>query len=94
MAILNQFPNLHIELGSHTDCRGSMAYNQKLSEARAQASVRYIKERITNPKRIHYRGYGETKLVNDCACEGTRIVPCSEEDHQMNRRTEFKIVAK
>jgi outer membrane protein OmpA-like peptidoglycan-associated protein len=94
VAILNQFPNLHIELGSHTDCRGSKAYNQNLSEARAQASVRYIKERITNPKRIHYRGYGETKLVNDCACEGTRIVPCSEEDHQMNRRTEFKIIAK
>lgn len=92
--ILNDFPNLEIELGSHTDCRGSKAYNQKLSEARAKASTNYIKERISNPRRIHSRGYGENKLVNDCECEGTRIVPCSEEDHQMNRRTEFKIIKK
>jgi outer membrane protein OmpA-like peptidoglycan-associated protein len=92
--ILNDFPNLEIELGSHTDCRGSKAYNQKLSEDRAQTSMRYIRERISNPKRIHFRGYGENKPVNDCECEGTIIVPCSEEDHQMNRRTEFKIVKK
>jgi len=92
--ILNDFPNLEIELGSHTDCRGSKAYNQKLSDARAKASTSYIKERISNPRRIHSRGYGENKLVNDCECEGTRIVPCSEEDHQMNRRTEFKIIKK
>jgi outer membrane protein OmpA-like peptidoglycan-associated protein len=92
--ILNDFPNLEIELGSHTDCRGSMAYNQNLSEARANTSAGYIKSRISNSRRIKARGYGEKKLVNDCECEGTRIVPCSEEDHQMNRRTEFKIVKK
>jgi outer membrane protein OmpA-like peptidoglycan-associated protein/tetratricopeptide (TPR) repeat protein len=92
--ILNDFPNLEIELGSHTDCRGSKAYNQKLSDARARASSGYIRARISNPRRIHARGYGENKLVNDCECEGTRIVPCSEEDHQMNRRTEFKIIKK
>jgi outer membrane protein OmpA-like peptidoglycan-associated protein len=92
--ILNDFPNLEIELGSHTDCRGSKVYNQRLSEARAKASSAYIKERISNPRRVRARGYGEIKLVNDCECEGTRIVPCSEEDHQMNRRTEFKILKK
>lgn len=91
--ILNDFPNLKIELGSHTDCRGTKEYNQRLSNARARASAGYIKARISDAQRIKSKGYGETKLVNDCECEGTRIVPCSEEDHQMNRRTEFKIIA-
>ena len=92
--ILNSFPNLEIELGSHTDCRGSKEYNQRLSDARAKASASYIRSKINVQKRIHAKGYGENKLVNDCECEGTRIVPCSEEDHQMNRRSEFKIIKK
>jgi outer membrane protein OmpA-like peptidoglycan-associated protein len=92
--ILNDFPNLKIELGSHTDCTGTAEYNQSLSEARAKSSEAYIRARISNPRRIKSVGYGESKLVNNCECEGEEISPCSPQEHQMNRRTEFKIVAK
>ncbi|MBD3636743.1 MAG: OmpA family protein [Crocinitomicaceae bacterium] len=86
--VMNDNPNMRIELGSHTDARGSAKDNQRLSEKRAQASVKYIKERITNPDRITGKGYGESQLVNGCA-DG---VECSEVEHQENRRTEFIIL--
>lgn len=90
--IMNEYPAMVIELGSHTDCRASYAYNITLSNNRAKSSAAYIKQRITNPDRIYGKGYGETKLVNECECEGKTMVPCTEEQHQMNRRTEFIIV--
>lgn len=90
--IMNDNPTIEIELGSHTDCRSSMAYNMSLSDRRAKASAEYIKARITNPERIYGKGYGESKLVNDCGCEGNVKSTCSEEEHQANRRTEFRIV--
>lgn len=90
--IMNDNPTLVIELGSHTDCRASMKYNLALSDRRAKASAAYIKARITNPARIYGKGYGESKLVNNCGCEGETKSSCSEEEHQANRRTEFRIV--
>lgn len=90
--IMNEYPTMVIELGSHTDCRGSMAANLSLSDKRAKASAAYVKARITNPNRIYGKGYGETKLKNDCACEGPVKPTCSEEVHQENRRTEFIII--
>jgi outer membrane protein OmpA-like peptidoglycan-associated protein len=90
--IMNDNPLIKIELGSHTDCRSSKDYNLKLSDRRAISSAEYIKSRISSPERIYGKGYGESKLVNDCACEGKKKSNCSEEDHQANRRTEFKIV--
>lgn len=90
--IMNDNPTLVIELGSHTDCRASMKYNLALSDRRAKASAAYIKARIINPNRIFGKGYGESKLVNDCGCEGDRQSTCSDEEHQANRRTEFRIV--
>lgn len=90
--IMNENPTLVIELGSHTDCRASKAYNKALSNRRAKSSANYIKERITNPERIYGKGYGESKLVNDCGCEGNVVSDCTEEEHQANRRTEFRIV--
>ena len=81
-----------VELGSHTDCRASQGYNRNLSDRRAKSSANFIKERISNPQRIYGKGFGESKLKNKCECEGTRIVPCSEEEHQENRRTEFLII--
>ncbi len=90
--IMNEYPNMVIELGSHTDCRSSYAYNMTLSENRAKSSASYIQQRITNPERIYGKGYGETRLVNECACEGKNVVPCTEQQHQMNRRTEFIII--
>jgi outer membrane protein OmpA-like peptidoglycan-associated protein len=92
--IMNDNPTLEIEYGSHTDCRGTAAYNMALSDRRAKASAAYIKARITNPKRIHGKGYGETKLVNRCECEGDIVSDCTAQEHQANRRTEFIIVKK
>ncbi len=90
--VMNKYDSLVVELGSHTDCRGTMAYNEWLSDKRAKASAKYIKERITNPERIYGKGYGEYKLLNGCECEGNVKVDCSEEAHQLNRRTEFRVI--
>ena len=92
VGVMNEYPNMEVELGSHTDCRASISYNRALSDRRAKSSANYIKSRITNPNRIYGKGYGESKLKNKCECEGRRKVPCSEEEHQENRRTEFLII--
>ncbi len=86
--IMNENPNMVIELGAHTDSRGSAASNLSLSDKRAKASAAYIKERISNPDRISGKGFGETEILNKCI-DG---VSCSEAEHALNRRTEFKIV--
>jgi outer membrane protein OmpA-like peptidoglycan-associated protein len=86
--VMNENPNMVVELGSHTDSRGSASSNESLSDRRAKASADYIKLRITNPERIYGKGFGETRLVNRCS-DG---VKCSKEEHQENRRTEFIIV--
>ncbi|MDG1913439.1 MAG: OmpA family protein [Crocinitomix sp.] len=86
--VMNENPNMFVELGSHTDSRGSASSNEALSDRRAKASADYIKLRITNPERIYGKGFGETRLVNGCG-DG---VKCSKEEHQVNRRTEFIIV--
>ena len=85
--VMNEYPELLIEAGSHTDSRGRDKYNQKLSEKRAKATADYIVSKGINASRITYEGYGETRLVNDCA-DGKK---CSDEEHQKNRRTEFTI---
>jgi outer membrane protein OmpA-like peptidoglycan-associated protein len=90
--IMNEYPTMELELGSHTDCRSSIASNLKLSDNRAKASAEYIKKRISNPQRINGKGYGESKLIIDCPCEGKVKSKCSEEDHQKNRRTEFIVL--
>lgn len=94
VAIMNQYPTLVIELGSFTDCSGDEKYNQILSEKRAMLSVNYIRSRITNPKRISGSGYGESKLVNGCNCEGEIISLCPDDENQLNRRTEFVVISK
>jgi len=90
--VMNENPTMEIELGSHTDCRASAAYNEKLSDKRAKSSAEWVRQRITNPARIYGKGYGEAKLVNDCGCEGAVKSDCSDEEHQANRRTEFIII--
>jgi outer membrane protein OmpA-like peptidoglycan-associated protein/tetratricopeptide (TPR) repeat protein len=92
--ILNDNPTINLELGSHTDCRDTEKYNLNLSSSRAENSSDYIKKRIVNPNRITSKGYGESKLKNDCKCEGDVKSTCSEEEHQLNRRTEFIILKK
>jgi outer membrane protein OmpA-like peptidoglycan-associated protein len=80
-------PTIKIELGSHTDSRESLKYNQLLSERRAQAAVDYLIEKGIDKDRLTAKGYGKTRLVNEC----TDGVQCPEEMHQQNRRTEFRI---
>ena len=92
--IMNEYPNMTIELGAHTDCRETKAYNQLLSNKRSKASVDYIRKSITKPERITGKGYGKSKLVNGCSCDGEVVSNCSEEEHQKNRRTEFIILKK
>lgn len=88
VAIMKENPTIWIELGSHTDSRGNDQYNQWLSQSRANSAVQYIIDRGIEKNRITARGYGESVPVNRC----TNGVKCSEADHQLNRRTEFKII--
>ena len=84
VAILQDNPTLKIELGSHTDARATDAYNQKLSQNRAKSAVEYIVSKGIDASRMTYKGYGETILIVKNAK--------TEEEHQRNRRTEFKIL--
>jgi len=86
--LFKKYPTLKIELRSHTDCRAPDDYNMKLSQRRAQAAVTYLISRGVDPKQLVAKGYGETMPVNKCV-DG---VPCSDAEHQQNRRTEFKIL--
>jgi outer membrane protein OmpA-like peptidoglycan-associated protein len=90
--VMKKYPSIVIELGSHTDCRSSYSSNEKLSANRAKSSAAYIVSKGISPDRIYGKGYGERELLNDCKCEGSVKSTCSEEDHQKNRRTVFKIV--
>ncbi|WP_192349231.1 OmpA family protein [Algoriphagus sp. Y33] len=85
--ILKDNPTIKIELYSHTDSRGTNAYNLKLSDKRAKAVIAYLIESGIDQNRLKAIGYGEEKLLNSCADN----VSCTEEQHQENRRTEFKI---
>lgn len=87
VTLLIDNPQIIIELGSHTDSRGARKYNETLSQKRAESAVQYIIDNGIDKSRITAKGYGENKLVNKCS-DGVR---CSEEEHQMNRRTEFKV---
>lgn len=94
---LNKYPNLRIELGSHTDCRADSLYNIGLSQRRADSAVYYLVSRGIDKDRLIARGYGENMLaVPKCACEGpntrAQASRCSEEEHQLNRRTTVKFL--
>jgi len=80
-------PQLFIEIGSHTDSRGSAQYNLTLSQNRAQSVVSYLIAKGVDPVRLSARGYGESMLLNGCS-DG---VKCTEEQHQLNRRTTFTV---
>ncbi|MBN8702364.1 MAG: OmpA family protein [Bacteroidetes bacterium] len=92
VAAMKEYPGMVIELGSHTDCRATKQYNMSLSDRRAKSSAAYIVSKGIEQSRIYGKGYGESKLINGCACEGAVKSTCSEEEHQLNRRTEFIIV--
>ncbi len=80
-------PHINIELSSHTDCRGEIDYNNELSQKRAQSAVKYLIQKGVNPDQLTAKGYGESSPIINCDCD-----QCSEDDHQQNRRTSFKIL--
>ncbi|MFP5040558.1 OmpA family protein [Parasediminibacterium sp. JCM 36343] len=86
--ILHQYPTMVIELSSHTDSRGSDAYNENLADRRAKSAVAYMISRGIDRRRLIAKGYGEYLLLNGCS----NGVACTEEEHQANRRTEVKIL--
>ena len=88
VALMNENPSMEIELSAHTDSRGSDASNMALSDNRAKAVAAYIVSKGISSSRITGKGYGESKLLNKCG----NGVKCSDADHQVNRRTEFKIL--
>lgn len=81
--------DLTIEIGSHTDSRGSDSYNKDLSQRRAQSVVDYFISKGVPSEQLSAKGYGETKLINRCK----NGVNCSEEEHQENRRTTFRVIS-
>jgi hypothetical protein len=81
-------PELTVELSSHTDSRESDEYNIKLSQRRSNSCVNYIIAKGIPKEKIVAKGYGETRLINHCS----NGVDCTEEEHQLNRRTELKIL--
>jgi outer membrane protein OmpA-like peptidoglycan-associated protein len=81
--------DLTIEIGSHTDSRGSDSYNKDLSQRRAQSVVDYLISKGVTAEQLSAKGYGETKLINACK----NGVQCSEEEHQENRRTTFRVIS-
>jgi len=90
--VLLEYPRIVVELGSHTDCRSSYAYNMDLSRRRADSAVAYLIRKGIMKERLFAKGYGESQLTNECECEGAKVTPCSEAEHQKNRRTTIKIV--
>lgn len=87
--LMQQYPDMVIELSSHTDARGNDEFNMKLSQRRADSAMNYLLAKGIAPERIQAVGYGESMLLNNCGND----VKCSEEEHQLNRRTEFKIIS-
>ncbi len=86
--ILTENPTLKIELYSHTDSRGTKEYNLKLSKKRADSAIAFLIKNGINENRLKGIGFGEEQLLNQCS-DG---VTCTYEQHQENRRTEFKII--
>lgn len=87
--VLNQYPSMKLDIRSHTDSRASHKYNEALSDRRAKSTISWLIKNGVSADRLTGKGYGENQLVNQCA-DG---VKCSEEEHQMNRRSEFIITA-
>jgi outer membrane protein OmpA-like peptidoglycan-associated protein len=89
IAVMNEYPQMKIDVRSHTDSRGKDDYNMRLSERRNKSTINYIVERGgISRDRLTGRGYGESELINECA----NGIPCSREKHELNRRSEFRIV--
>ena len=88
IAVMNQYPNMTIDIRSHTDSRQTHKYNELLSDRRAKSTLEFMVKNGINRNRLTAKGYGETQLVNNCSDD----IPCSEAEHQKNRRSEFIVL--
>ena len=88
LEVMKQYPTMEIDVRSHTDSRQTANYNLVLSDKRVKSTINWLIENGIDAKRLTGRGYGESKLLNECSDE----IPCTEEAHQANRRSEFIIV--
>ena len=86
--MLKRYKNMSIEIRSHTDSRATTEFNQKISDGRSKAVIKYLVKRGISTSRLEGTGYGESQLLNECG-DG---VECTEEQHALNRRTEFKVI--
>lgn len=87
--VMKDYPKMKIDVRSHTDSRQTHQYNERLSDRRAKSTIAWMVKQGIDPSRLTGKGYGETQLLNKCA-DG---VPCSEAEHQLNRRSEFIIIS-
>jgi len=88
LSVLQRYPALKIDIRSHTDSRGDDAYNRSLSERRARSTMEWLVRNGIDRSRLMAKGYGESQLENPCP----NGIPCSEEAHQQNRRSEFIVI--
>ncbi|MER3317447.1 MAG: OmpA family protein [Allomuricauda sp.] len=84
---MKQYPQLNIHIESHTDSRGNDSYNMQLSEKRAKSTLEWLVNEGIDRSRLSSKGYGESQLINNCSND----VNCSEDEHQLNRRSMFII---
>ncbi|SHM01960.1 OmpA family protein [Flavobacterium saccharophilum] len=89
LVVLNENPGMKLDIRSHTDSRATFKYNEALSDRRAKSTIQWLIKNGIDKGRLTGKGYGETQLVNKCADN----VPCTEAEHQENRRSEFIITA-
>ena len=87
--LMIKYPKMTGEIGAHTDSRATFKYNETLSDNRAKSAVEWLVKRGIDRSRLTWKGYGEYRLKNHCADD----VPCSEYEHQRNRRVEFTVTS-
>lgn len=85
--LMKKYPGMVIEIGSHTDSRGNAKFNENLSQKRASSTRDFIIQSGIDPKRVTAKGYGESVPIVKCKTDDA----CSEEEHELNRRSEFVI---
>lgn len=90
LSLLQTEPDVSIELASHTDSRGSDEYNLALSQRRANSIKNYLVSKGISASRIVSKGYGESRLLNNCS----NGVQCTEAEHRINRRTEYRVLTR
>ena len=88
IAVMKQYPTMVVDIRSHTDSRQTHKYNELLSDRRAKSTLEFMVKNGISRNRLTAKGYGENQLLNNCADD----VPCSEEEHQKNRRSEFIVI--